>query len=298
MPQGLEEFNYHPLDGGSLTLQALADALDALPMMAERTLTVVTDLNLFKLNTEDRDKLIALLEDLPEHGCLVFSYDTVPYSPDGKMKKLCKALADHVEEVEFLPSESGALVKWVQRHFAGEGKEIDKSTADYLIFTCGDLMAVLNQEIRKIAAYARGTAITRADIDAVAIPALSAEAFRLSDAVIRGEGDQAAAVLGDLLKLQTEPILILGALGWQLRRIYTARMAIEGKKGQGWLMDLWKSREFQTQQWMRAAQGTTLDWCSAALRECQQLDRRMKSQRGADAEGDLKLLLARLEAMR
>lgn len=299
VPAGLEEFNVHRFDGGSLTMQALSDALDALPMMAERTLTVVTDLDLFKRNAEDRDKLTAVLADLPEHGCLVFVYDTVPYARDGRQKKLCAALDAHVVEVEFLPSDAPNLVKWVQAHFAAEGKEIDRSTADYLIFTCGDLMTGLNQEIGKIAAYAQGPAITRGDIDAVAIPVLSAEAFRLSDAVIQGKSDEAARLLGDLLKLQTEPIQILGAMGWQLRRIYTARMAIDGGKGQAWLMELWKPRSsYQVQQWMRAAQGTNLAWCSAALKEYQRLDRRMKSQRGADAAGELKLLLARLEAMR
>lgn len=298
VPQGFEEFNVHTLDGGSVTMQALADALDALPMMAERTLTVVTDLDPFKRNAEDREKLIELLEDLPEHGCLVFYCDTVSYAPDRTMKKLYAAMKDHVEVVEFLPSESRALVSWIRRHFAEQGKEIDNATADYLIFTCGDLMAGLNQEINKIAAYAKGKMVTPADIDAVAIPVLSAEAFRLSDAVIRGQSGEAARILGDLLKMQTEPIMILGALGWQLRRIYTARMAIEGRKGRGWLMDLWSAKEFQARMWMDAAQRTTLDWCSAALKEYQRLDSRMKSQRGADAEGELKLLLARLEAAR
>ena len=72
-------------------------------MMAERTLTVVTDWDIFKLGEDQREKLIALLSDLPDYGCLVFVYDTVAYKPNKTMKKLCKAISDHVEAVEFAP---------------------------------------------------------------------------------------------------------------------------------------------------------------------------------------------------
>lgn len=64
----------------------------------------------------------------------------------------------------------------------------------------------------------------------MADPQLSAEVFKLSDAVLKGDYDLAARILGDLLKLQTEPILINAALGSQLRRIYTARIALDTGK--------------------------------------------------------------------
>ena len=48
-------------------------------MMAERTLIVVTDWDIYKLNEDQRERFIALLEDLPEYCCIVFVYDTVAY---------------------------------------------------------------------------------------------------------------------------------------------------------------------------------------------------------------------------
>lgn len=208
-------------------------------MMTERTLIVVTDFDLFKLGEEQREKLIALLEDVPPYCCLVFVYDTLEYKPNRTMKKLMKALSDHVESVEFRPADSRELTAWIARRFRALDKDIDRQTAEYLIFTCGDLMTGLVPEIEKIGAYAKGKTITQKDIDAVADPVLSAEVFRLSDAVLQGQYDKAAGILGDLLKMQTEPILILAALGSQLRRIYTARMAIDSGKDKYWLMELW-----------------------------------------------------------
>ena len=67
-------------------------------------------------------------------------------------------------------------------------------------------MTGLVPEIIKIGTYAKGKAITQKDIDAVADPVLSAEVFKLSDAVLQSDYDRAASILGDLLKMQTEMV--------------------------------------------------------------------------------------------
>lgn len=299
VPSGFEEFNYHRLEGKDLTVQSLTEMAEAMPMMAERTLIVVTDFDLFKLGEEQREKLLAFLEDIPPYCCVVFVYDTIAYKPNKTMKKLCRALDAHVQSVEFRPADSNDLIAWIARRFRALGKDIDRQTAEYLIFTCGGLMTGLVPEITKIGTYARGKTITQADIDAVADPVLSAEVFRLSDAVLQGNYDKAARILGDLLKMQTEPIMILAALGSQLRRIYTARMAIDSGKDKYWLMELWDMKsDYPAKLLLSAAQKTTADWCGDAVKMCQVLDRRMKSENGIDAAGELKLLLVRLGARR
>ena len=299
VPAGFEEFNYHRLEGKDLTVQALTEMAEAMPMLSERTLIVVTDFDIFKLGEEQREKLIALLEDIPPYCCLVFVYDTVAYKPNKTMKKLCKAIGDHVQAVEFRAQDSNDLIAWIARRFRALDKEIDRQTAEYLIFTCGGLMTGLVPEISKIAAYAKGKAITQKDIDDVADPVLSAEVFKLSDAVLQGNYDLAASILGDLLKMQTEPIMILAALGSQLRRIYTARLAIDSGKDKYWLMELWDMKsDYPAKLLLSAAKRTTADWCADAVKMCQVLDRRMKSEKGIDAAGELKLLLVRLGAKR
>ena len=299
IPAGFEEFNYHTLDGKDLTAELLAETAEAMPMLSERTLIVASDFDIFKLNEDQREKLIAFLEDIPPYCCVVFVYDTVDYKPNRTMKKLYKAVTDHVEVVEFRPADNSDLVAWIARHFRALGKDIDRQTAEYMIFLCGGLMTGLLPEIQKTAAYAKGKAVTQRDIDAVADPVLSAEVFKLSDAVLAGDYDKAARILGDLLKLQTEPIVILAALGSQLRRIYTARMAIDSGKDRYWLMELWEMKsDYPAKLLLSAAKKTTAAWCADAVKMCQVLDRRMKSERGMDAVGELKLLLVRLGAQR
>ena len=83
---GLEEFNFHPIAAKDMSPHALEEAIDCLPMMAERTLVLVTDFDLFKAGEKDREEYIRLLGDLPDYVCLVFVYDLTAYKADGRSK--------------------------------------------------------------------------------------------------------------------------------------------------------------------------------------------------------------------
>ena len=299
IPAGFEEFNDHRLNGKGLTVQTLSETVEAMPMMAQHTLVTVEDMDLFKLDEGQRSALIGLMEDFPEYCTLIFVYDTLAYKRDGKMKKLCAALDAHACVVEFAQQERQQLVNWLRRRFAALGHDIDPTTADHLLFTCGTLMTELVPEIEKIAAYARQERITIDDINAVADPVLDARVFDMTNCVTAGKYDEAARVLADLLRMQTEPIMILAALGKELRRLYTARMALDSGKDRFWLKQLWgMSSDYPAKLLMQAAKKVDHDWCSTAVIRCQKLDRRMKSERGMDSEAELKLFLMELAGAR
>ena len=295
VPAGFEEFNFHRVAGKGLTMEELTEMTEAMPMMAERTLIVVTDCDLYKLGEEQRTRLIALLDDFPEYCCLIFVYDLVEYKPNKTYKKLYAALSDKAQEVRFEPQDKSDLINWIARRFRATGHDIDARTAEHLMFTCGSLMTGLVPEIEKIGAYAKGRAVTVEDINAVADPVLDAVVFDMTSAVTKGDYDRASELLGQLLKKQEEPIMILGVISKELRRLYTARLALDSGKDKLWLMDLWNMRsDYPARLLLDAARKTTHEWCANSLALCQKLDRRMKSEKGIDREGELKLLLMQL----
>lgn len=299
VPAGFEEFNYHRLTGKGLTVQELTEAVEAMPMMSQSTFVTVTDMDIFKLDETQRTALVSLLEDFPEYCTLVFLYRQLPYKKDGKLKKLTAAVAAHTTEIEFAPQGRQKLQKWVRRRFAAFDKELDDNAIDHLLFTCGSLMDGLVPEINKIAAYAKGKRVTVADIDAVADPVLDARIFDMTNAVTARDYDRAAAVLAELLRMQTEPIAILAVLGRELRQLYTARLALDGKKDAVWVKELWRmTSAYPATKLMEAARSVSRPWCHDAVRRCQTLDRRMKSERNLDAEGALKLFLMELAGAR
>ena len=290
LPPGMEAFNYHVIQGREFDLKELAQTVDCLPMMSQRTLIVVNDYDLFK---GDKDGLAALLRDLPDYVCLVFVYDLIAYKTDARTK-LASVIKEKGRVVAFNRQEQGDLVDWIARRFRAMDHDIGTEDAKYLIFLCGDLMHTLISEIGKIGAYAAHRRVTRQDIDAVATPQLDAVVFQMTDAISAGDFDKAASVLGDLYHMQEPPIKLLAALGRQLRQLYTARLAIEHKRDSRYLMELWKLRTaYPAERMMQSARRFSLGWCRRAVIRCGQVDLAMKST-GADGEEVLTGLLMEL----
>ena len=106
---------------------------------------------------------------------------------------------------------------------------------------------------------------------------------------------KAASILGDLLKMQTEPIMIVAALGSQLRRIWTARLALDSGKDRYWLMELWGMKsDYPAKLLLDNARRVSRSWCARGVRRCYEVDLRIKSVSGVDGADELKLLLMEL----
>ena len=272
-----ESFNYHRLNNENFTIQTFADAVENLPMMAEHTLVQVDDIDFFKMQEDSRNKIGEILSDIPEYCTVVLTYVTVDWKPDKRLKKLWEPFDKYGSVVEFARQEPRDLVPWISRHFANEGKRIANDLCYYLIDLTGGTMTALAGEIRKICAYSGAEHITKSDIDAVTEPILDAVIFDMTN--LLGEGKYAAALdkLQQLLKMQEEPILILGAVGAQLRRISAARTLLDNGKQTGELMKLTGMKEYPARKAMEAARRFRPEFCKKAAELVLEVDYRMKT---------------------
>lgn len=292
LPAGAEAFNLKVLEGKDLDVPTILAAADCFPMMAQRTLVLVKDFDIFKCAEAQQKALMDYFADLPEYLCLIFVYDLIPYKKDARTK-LSAALKKHGSVVEFNRQDQKRLENWIARHFKATGHTIDAKTAEYLVFLCGDLMHNLASEISKIGAYAKETRITREDIDAVATPQLDAVVFQLGDYLSAKNYDRALSTLSDLLHMQVATQMIQATLGKHIRQLYTARVALEEHHSSDELAALWKMFPGTAGRMMAEARKTTLPWCKAALEKVQRADQRSKST-GAAAEDVLTELVLSL----
>ena len=291
LPSGLEDFNLHAVQGKDCSVEWIEQAVDYLPMMSERTLVLITDFDLAALGDRQKERLIALLEDLPDYCCLVFVYDLLPYKLD-KRSRLALAIKHVGLEVNFQRQEQGDLTDWISRRFKATGHSIDTEDARYLIFLCGDLMNNLASEIGKIGAYASAQRVTREDIDAVAIPQVDAVVFQMTDAIARRDFNKAASVLADLLHSQEYPGRILASMGKYFRQLYTARLYLDTNRSRADYMALWNMKyTFQADTLMAAARKFSLVWCRHAVRRCAETDLALRNAYGREKELLVSLLM-------
>lgn len=224
VPAGLEVFNYHKLDGETVTMNELVECVEALPAMCERTCVLVHDLDFEKLSDPDREALVDLLSDAPDTCTLIFWQDTVGFPQKTKKMKELLALIDEAGAVVDLDARARQdLVKFVVTECGKSDRVISVYTAEYLIDNVGEDMSNLVTEIEKLCNFAERE-ITQADIDSVCIRSLEATAFQMIDALLDNQFDRVFRSLGILFDMKTEPMMILGALVSTYSDMYRAKV--------------------------------------------------------------------------
>lgn len=290
---GFEEFNICVLEGAEMSFSELSDAVQSLPVMSQIKLILIRDFNFSKVDGELKELMAEITADELEGVCLIFYFDTIEYKPDKRIK-LWQNVLKSFEIVEFAPAPQKELEGWIKRRFAAKQKDIDSQTCEYLTFSCGNLMTRLSGEIDKIASGAKGGNITREDIDLLGSRVLDAQIFELTNCVSEANHQKAIAILRDLISLKFEPVVLTGAIGKQIQKLYCAKMADKNGMGEEYLMRLFAMRsQYPATLLFRASQKRSLPWLRQAVLLCAETDIQIKSNI-SDSGRTLELLLLRI----
>ena len=119
--------------------------------------------------------------------------------------------------------------------------------------------------------------ICRADIDAVTEPVLDAVVFQMTDMLCGGDYRGALEKLNQLLKMQQEPIPILGAVGSSFRRLSAARVFLDRGKSPYELQDFLGIWDKAARQAMTAARNLSPAFLRRASELIIETDYRMKT---------------------
>ena len=272
-----ESFNYHKLTSETFDLREFADCVENLPMMAERTMVVVDEIDIFKMNESDREAMVEIFSDIPDYCTVVFTYEATAFRPDKRLKKLWDAVNKNGELIEFAKQNQRDLITWITRHFAAAGKRINPDLCAYLIDITDGTMTSLAGEISKIIAYSGADEIRRSDIDAVTEPVLDAVVYQMTDLLSQEEYGGALLKLQQLLKMQQEPLVILGAIGGHFRRMSTARTLLDNGKNASDLMRLCGLADYPARKTMNAAGRFSASFYAKAAEMVLESDRQIKT---------------------
>lgn len=283
------DFNFHRLNPENFSVDLLADCMEALPMMAERTMILAEDVDLFGVT--DAERLCALLSDIPAYCTLALTYGE--FKPDKRKRKLWDAIEKNAVLAEFRYQSESDLRAWIRRHFAHEKKMISPELCGYLLQQCGLSMTRLDAEIGKICAYSGAETVVRADVDAVVEPTLDAVVFQLTDALAARRFDRALELLHTLLKMQNDAIPIVAAIGAQMRRLHAARILMNEGKTAEELAQLCAMPSFAATKTMGQARRLSDGFCRKAVLLCCETDEQLKTSYG-DEERLVELLILQL----
>ncbi|MBR5224697.1 MAG: DNA polymerase III subunit delta [Clostridia bacterium] len=294
VPDGAE-FSYKRLNGPSIDLSDLSEAVNALPFFTERTLVELRDYDINHCRDEEAERLKAILGDIPDYCTVVFVVSS-SYDIDGRLSaaKLLKKLG---RAIEFTEQEGNALTQWVASRFRALGKQISREDIEHLIFLSGNRMNSLISEIEKLAAHAAGEIVTREEIDAVASRVPEADVFRMAELLSLRDVERAAAILSNLLTdKDNHPIKLNALIANQMRRLYAVKIGLDAGKARKDVMDLAGIRfDSIFDKLAASARRYSTEQLGKIVTLCADYDFRMKST-GLDAYDLMIELFARIAA--
>ena len=275
-------FNLQKLDGQSVSFDQIEEAVEALPLMAERKCVVIRDFDVAAAGAA-QERLLNLAGDPPESCVTVFWQDAV--QPDLKKNAKWRAFAAAVDKtglcVQFPRKTTGDIVKLLVSGAARRGSALTPDNAKLLVERCGDDLNLLLNEIDKLSALAGGGEITREHIETAATKNLEASVFDLSKALLQNNYERSYTILNTLFYQKEEPVAILAVLSGAYADLYRAKAAAQaGVPAESLAADFgYRGREWRLRNAARDSARLSLPMLRQSLEILAQADGQLKSAR-------------------
>jgi DNA polymerase III subunit delta len=269
-----------------------AAALNSLGLFGAGRLIVVQGVEKWK--KADAEALDAYLAD-PVGGTVLALVVEEP-SKDDALAKLVDRRGGEVLAYD-VPKPRDPSV-WVRSEFTRLGAQATDDAARRLVEIAGDDIALLEQEVEKLATWAGGEQIGPREVEELAVPLNDAPTWALSDAWgSRNAGDVLAACEAELEK-GVEPFLIAVRLAAQVGLVRAVQVLADDGLGAREIAARIKKHEFRVRKALGHAERYSRDELDAAIVRLAELDAALKGASRVSNELELERALLEITAAR
>ncbi len=188
----LRDFNLDQRGAAQLDADALFGLCTSLPMMAERRVVVLREVEALKRKPKVRAALLDYLSRPAPDTVLVLIQGSNEENEDKEIAKAAVTVA-----CEPLPTDR--VLKWLDRRAKAAGVELPEDAAQHLVRAVGGELATLAAELEKLAALPSGEPVTVERIGELVGVRHGETSFDWRDAVLDDRTGPAVRLLGPLL---------------------------------------------------------------------------------------------------
>ncbi len=198
-----------------------------LPFMATKRLIIARDIDAFK--SADLEALIPYLRDPSPNTCLVMLSSQRRYDK--------KTVISAVEEgggavVAFYALKESDVFEWIIGWADTRGIKIASEAVHFIVQIVGNDLQKIKSELEKVEIYMKGRkAVTLEDARRVVGDFREYNPFDLAEAIGHRDVQKALLVLARLLQEGEEPVGLIGAIAWNMRRLLKAKAMQASGKG-------------------------------------------------------------------
>lgn len=220
-----EDFNLDRLTGDRLSAGILSDSLQTLPVMAERRLVVVSQLDPRGRATVREELAQALVQAVKTLQNQREAVLVVVAPKVDKRSRWVKAFKDPAARVDCdPPTKPREILAFIEADAKRQGVHLAGGAAQHLAERIGPQLLVLQGELAKAALLVgEGNPVTREHIVISTCDVAERSIWDLTDAIGEGHAGSAVTQLGQLLASGSAPEAVLGALAAHFRRLARLR---------------------------------------------------------------------------
>jgi DNA polymerase-3 subunit delta len=289
----LRDFNYDQRAAAQLDPDDVVTLCTTVPMMADRRVVLIRDVEAWKRKTKARAAVLRYLERPVPETVLILVQGAAEEAPDAE-------LAQRTYTVCFDPLPPDRALKWLLHRAQGLGIPLDQAGAEHLLRCVGGELGALAAELQKFAALPPGEPLTPERVGELVGVRHGETIFDWRDLVMDDQPAQAVALLPSILSQPgVSAVKLVAILGTTLVGVGIARDLLDrGSRGRS-LEDavfktLLRNRVFgllsykeEAPRWARWAARWPAARVSAGLRATLNADRALKS---TTISGDVAIL--------
>jgi DNA polymerase-3 subunit delta len=293
------DFNLDVRSAADLNAESLHALVETPPMLAERRVVVVKNLEHWRKSAKIWQVLDRYLERPSPTTVLVLT--------QGPGQEPRSTVMRATEHVGLDPLNPDRLVRWIVKRAERSGFAIAADAAQHLVGAVGSNLSVLTMEIDKLAAAAPDGEVGIDLVSALVGIRRGETPLDWVDAVLHRDLHRATSMLGTVLAISgVTGVKLLASLGTGLLGVRLARAHLDAGRNARQAQDAvynalrtcrpkgvrsWKD---ESRRWTRAAAQWTAADLADALRAAYDTDRALKSTTVSDERGTLMYMMLRV----
>ena len=273
------DFDIVSFNSENLNLDKLSVALETFPIGAPKKCVVIKNLPLTSWNTEDINKFVDIISDIPEFSYLIISqYESLSSAKNfSKIKKFIiqNGVFSNFSKTD-IPIEK-QLVLWAKKEF---GKILSNEDAAYIKKMCPEhSIGALKNELKKICEFEHSENITKESLEILVSSKLKTNIFSLPKAILEKNSEKAFKILEDLLGQKEEPIAILTIIANEYIDLHRVKCFLDSGRNPSELTKIYdyKGKEFRLKNAEKKCRHMSTDDIKASLSYILEADTKLKT---------------------
>ena len=296
----LRDFNFDQRSAAQLDAEEVNALCNTLPMLADRRVVLLRDIEGWKRKTKGRAEFLRYLQRPSAETVVIMVQGSDEEAED-------KELAAGAYAVRFDPLPLERTRKWLSRQAVRLGVTLEPDAAEHLMRSVGSDLGALTSELAKLASLPAGEPLTAERVGDLVGVRHGETIWDWREAVLDGQAGRAASLLPSILAQPgVSGVKLLTTLGTALVGIGIARAHYDrGLRGRSLeaaiLKSLLSARPFgllgykeEASRWSRYAPGWPTSRIRAALRAARDTDQALKDTTISDDRGLLTDLVLRI----